>query len=91
MRLRGPLNPEWNALFTPCRGLVVRVWMMLQKLSPELRTVLPNVQNFETRVAMEMHNSFEKQDSIQGDAIYSELSLDTSPIYKQPCLLTVSV
>jgi hypothetical protein len=39
----------------------------------------PRVQNFATLTAMEIHNSFEKQDSIHRDTICSGLSLETSP------------
>jgi hypothetical protein len=45
-----------------------------QRVSP------PRVQNFVTLIAMEMHNSFEKQDSIHRDAMCPRLSLDTSRV-----------
>jgi hypothetical protein len=35
------------------------------------------MQNFVTRIAMELHNYFEKRDSIRRDVIYSGLYLDT--------------
>jgi hypothetical protein len=36
------------------------------------------LQSYVTRVVVEMHNSFEKEDSIHGEAVHSRLSLDTA-------------
>jgi hypothetical protein len=46
-----------------------------------------HVQRYVTRTAMELYNTFEKQDSIQGDTIHRRLSLDTSRISRLLCLL----
>jgi hypothetical protein len=37
----------------------------------------PRMQKFVTRLAVEMHNNFEREDVIHRDAIYSKLSSDT--------------
>jgi hypothetical protein len=50
----------------------------------------PRVQNIVTLVAVEMHNSLEKQDSIHRDAICSRLSLNISRVWRVLCLSTVS-
>jgi hypothetical protein len=50
-----------------------------------------SVQRFVTRIAMEMHNGFEKQDNIHRDAMNSGLSLDTSRVWKILCLSKASV
>jgi hypothetical protein len=43
--------------------------------------------NFLKRILMEMHNSFEKQDSIHRDVIYPGLSLDASRIWRILCFV----
>jgi hypothetical protein len=51
------------------------IYLSLEGLIPP-----PRVQEFATLIAMQMHNSFEKQDSIHRDAMCSGLSLDTSRV-----------
>jgi hypothetical protein len=41
--------------------------------------------------AMEMHNSFEKQDSVHRDAVHSGLFLDTCRVWKLSCVSTASM
>jgi hypothetical protein len=55
-----------------------------------VRSVYPRVQSFVTRIAMKMHNSFEKQERIHGDATRSELSLDTCRVWIVLCLSIAS-
>lgn len=49
------------------------------------------VRKYVTRVAVEMHNGFEKQDSIHRVALNSRFSLDTSRVSKSLCIFVVGV
>jgi hypothetical protein len=51
----------------------------------------PYVQSLATRIPMEMHNSFEKQESIHRDATRSEFSLVTCRVWIVLCLSIASI
>jgi len=45
-----------------------------------------HIQEHAARVAIKMHNRFEKQDSIHWDAMFLQLSLDAALVWKPSCL-----
>jgi hypothetical protein len=84
--------PEGQNVHLKHNSIMILSGTEIQEIMAHLHTSSPCAKPCNAHSdGMAMHNSFEKQDSIHGDAIYSGLSLYRSRAWKMLCLSIASV